>query len=67
MSWMLTFACFNAARIAFEEGDKGSLEIGKLGDIVVLAKDPFGVEPDQIKDIPIEMTIVGGQVVYSRA
>jgi predicted amidohydrolase YtcJ len=57
----------NGARIAFEEGDKGSLEIGKLGDIVVLAKDPFGVEPDQIKDIPIEMTIVGGQVVYSRA
>ena len=57
----------NAARIAFEEQDKGSLEIGKMGDIVVLAEDPFGVAPDQIEHIPVEKTIVGGQVVYSRA
>jgi len=57
----------NAARIAFEEQDKGSLETGKLGDIVVLSEDPFGVEPSQIKDIPIEMTIVGGQIVYESA
>ena len=57
----------NGARIAFQEQDKGSLEIGKLGDIVVLANDPFEVKLDQIKDIPVEMTIVGGQVVHSRA
>ncbi len=54
----------NAARIGFEEQDKGSLEVGKLGDISVLSENPFEVEPDQIKDIPIEMTIVGGQVAY---
>jgi predicted amidohydrolase YtcJ len=57
----------NAARLAFEESDKGSLETGKLGDIVVLSEDPSEVEPSQIKDIPIEMTIVGGQVAYRRA
>ena len=57
----------NAARIGLEEQDKGSLEVGKLGDIVVLSEDPFGVEPSQIKEIPVEMTIVSGQIVYERA
>jgi len=56
----------NAARIAFQEADRGSLEEGKLGDLVVLAEDPFQVAPSHIKDIPIEMTIVGGQIVYQR-
>lgn len=56
----------NAARIGFEEHDKGSLETGKLGDIVVLAGDPFEVEPARLKDIGVEMTIVGGDVVYER-
>jgi predicted amidohydrolase YtcJ len=57
----------NAARIGFEEHDKGSLEAGKLGDFVVLAQDPFRVEPGHIKDIPVEITVVGGNVVYQRA
>ena len=56
----------NAARIGFEERDKGSLEVGKLGDLVVLAEDPFEVEPEGIVDIPVEMTVVGGQIVYQR-
>ena len=53
------------ASMAFEEADKGSIEVGKLGDLVVLAEDPFEVEPERIKDIPVEMTVVGGQTVYS--
>jgi predicted amidohydrolase YtcJ len=57
----------NAARIAFEEHDKGSLEVGKLGDFVVLEEDPFEVEPGLIKDIAIEMTLVGGEIVYQSA
>jgi len=57
----------NAARIGFEEQEKGSLEVGKLGDFVVLAQDPFWVEPGQIRDIPVEMTVVGGNIVYQRA
>lgn len=56
----------NAARIGFEEQDKGSVEVGKLGDVVILSEDPFEVDPSQIKDIPIEMTIVGGQIAYKR-
>jgi predicted amidohydrolase YtcJ len=54
----------NAARIAFQEQDRGSLEVGKVGDLVVLREDPFLVEPEQIKDIPIEVTVVGGQIVH---
>jgi predicted amidohydrolase YtcJ len=52
------------AVLAFEERDKGSLEIGKLGDLVVLGEDPFGVDPRFIKDIPVEKTVIGGQIVY---
>jgi predicted amidohydrolase YtcJ len=57
----------NAARMAFEEREKGSLQVGKLGDFVVLAEDPFAVDPGQIKDIPVDITVVGGDVVYERA
>jgi predicted amidohydrolase YtcJ len=57
----------NAARIAFEEHDKGSLEVGKLGDFVVLEEDPFEVEPGLIKDVSVEMTVIGGEVVYQSA
>ena len=56
----------NAARIAFKEHDRGSLEVGKLGDLVVLAADPYDVDPREIKDIPVEMTVVGGKLVYRR-
>ena len=62
----LALYTINAARIGFTESDRGSLEAGKLGDFVVLAEDPFQVEPDRIKDIPVEMTVLGGEVVYRR-
>jgi predicted amidohydrolase YtcJ len=55
-----------AARIAFEEKDKGTLEIGKLGDISILGANPLSVDPTTIQDIPILYTIVGGEVVYRR-
>lgn len=57
----------NAARIAFQETDRGSLEAGKLSDFVVLAEDPFEVDQSHIVDIPVEMTVIGRNVVYQRA
>ncbi len=54
----------NAARIAFQEHDRGSLEVGKMGDFVVLAEDPFEIDPRSIKDIPVEKTVIGGQIVH---
>jgi len=57
----------SAARCAFEEDVKGSVGPGKLADLVVLSADPTAVEPRRIKDIDVEMTIVGGEVVWSRS
>jgi predicted amidohydrolase YtcJ len=54
------------AVLAFEEEDKGSIQAGKLGDLVVLADDPIAVPPEVIADIPVEMTVVGGEIVYSK-
>ena len=45
---------------AFQEGEIGSLEIGKRADFVVLDKDPTQVEPSAIKDIKVKMTWVDG-------
>jgi len=54
----------NGAHAAFEERIKGSLEVGKLGDLVVLAEDPLRTDPWRIKDIAVEATIIGGEVVF---
>jgi predicted amidohydrolase YtcJ len=55
----------DAAYLAFEENNKGSLVEGKLGDVVVLEADPYDVAPGEIRDIPVVMTIVGGEVAHS--
>ena len=54
----------NGAYASFEENIKGSIEVGKLADLVVLGADPTQVDPMTIKDIPVERTIVGGVTVY---
>jgi predicted amidohydrolase YtcJ len=54
----------NGAYASFEESIKGSIEVGKLADLVVLGTDPTQVDPLTIKDIPVERTIVGGKTVY---
>ena len=54
----------NAAYASFEEDIKGSISPGKLADIVVLSDDPTKVPPERIKDIKVEMTIIGGKVVW---
>ena len=57
----------DAAYLAFEEDVKGTIEAGKLGDIVVVSGDPLRIDPTKIDDIEIDMTIIGGEVVYDRA
>ena len=54
----------NAAYGAFEENVKGSLEIGKLGDLVVLNHDPFQEAAHELGQIESAATVVGGQVMY---
>jgi predicted amidohydrolase YtcJ len=54
----------DSAYLAFEENLKGTLTEGKLGDVVVLEADPYEVPPQEIKDISVSATIVGGQIMY---
>jgi predicted amidohydrolase YtcJ len=54
----------NAAAASFEEDVKGSISPGKLADIVVLSEDPTRVPPEEIKDIRVVMTMVGGEVAW---
>ena len=53
-----------SAYAAFEENDKGTISPGKLADLVVLSEDLFRIPPERIKDARVEITIVGGRVVY---
>ena len=55
----------NGAWAAHEEKIKGSIEKGKLADLVVLDKNPYENER-QIKDINIEMTILEGKIIFNR-
>ena len=54
----------NGAWMTFEEQTKGSIEPGKLADMVVISKDYLHCPVDEIKDIEALLTVVGGQVVY---
>jgi predicted amidohydrolase YtcJ len=56
----------NAAFAAFEEGEKGSLAVGKLADVTVLSKDILTVPEEEIKTARVDFTIVGGKVLYER-
>ncbi|MEG0307854.1 MAG: amidohydrolase [Clostridium sp.] len=54
----------DSAYCSFEENIKGSLELGKLADLVVLDRDIFTIPEDEIKDIHAEITMVDGKIVY---
>lgn len=51
-----------AAWGGFEEHLKGSIEPGKLADIVVLGKDPLTCDPDELRTMPIDLVIIDGKV-----
>ena len=57
----------NGAYMQRLEDKIGSLEKGKLADMVILDKDPTKVDPVKLKDIMVKETIVGGNTVYKRA
>ncbi len=56
-----------SAYAEFQEKEKGTIARGKLADMVLLSDDVFTIPPAAIKDVKVEMTMVGGKVVYQRA
>ena len=55
-----------AAYAGFEEDNLGSLEPGKLADLVVLSADPLTADPENYMDIRVDMTMIDGEVRYQR-
>ena len=56
----------NAAYSGFEEKVKGSIEPGKLADLIVIDRDILTIPENQIKDIKVDMTVLDGKIVYQR-
>jgi predicted amidohydrolase YtcJ len=56
----------NNAYLHNEEKEKGSLEVGKLGDLIVLDRDLMTCPMDEVKAIKVRATVVGGKVVYEK-
>jgi predicted amidohydrolase YtcJ len=55
-----------AAYAGMEETQKGSIEPGKLADLIVIDRDILTIPEDQIKDIKVERTVIDGRTVYRR-
>ena len=58
---------FGGAFASFEDDLKGTLEVGKLADLVVLSDDPTTADVNRLKDIQVLTTIINGRVVYDRS
>lgn len=57
---------WNGAYASFDEHIKGSIEVGKLADMVVLSEPIMETPTERIKDITVEMTILDGKIVYQK-
>lgn len=56
----------NGASAAFEENLKGSIETGKLADFTILSRDIMKIGPKEILQTEVEMTILGGKIIYEK-
>ncbi len=57
---------WGSAYASFEERLKGTLEPGKLADMAVLSEDIFAIDPTQIRNVKVAMTIFDGRIIYQR-
>jgi len=62
----ITMYTRNGAFLTREEQIKGTLEAGKLADMIVLPDDPLNLPPEKLLGLKVDMTIVGGRVLYDR-
>ncbi|MFC2169537.1 amidohydrolase [Acidobacteriota bacterium] len=66
MADAIRYYTYGPAYAAFEEDIKGSLEAGKLADIVVLSKDLFDIDPEEILTTEVVYKILGGEIIYQK-
>ncbi len=64
---VLPMMTINSAYALFRENEVGSLAAGKLADLIILSDNPLQVAPEQLKDITVLMTMLGGKVEYCAA
>jgi len=57
---------YNGAYASFEEDKKGSIEVGKLADLVMLSDDITSIHPEKLMEVEVLMTIIDGNIVYSK-
>jgi predicted amidohydrolase YtcJ len=57
----------NGPYLTFEEKTKGTLEKGKLADMIVLDKDPLTIPAEQLLNVKVDVTVINGKVVYDRS
>ncbi|PQB05860.1 hydrolase [Aureitalea marina] len=55
-----------AAYQHFEEKSKGTIEVGKVADFVILDKNPLKIDPMQLANLNVEQTIKGGEIIYNK-
>ena len=57
----------NPTYLTWDEHKKGTLEAGKFADFIVLDRDPLTIPPEQLLQMQVDMTVVGGKILYERA
>jgi predicted amidohydrolase YtcJ len=63
----LRMLTLDAAYLSFDETNRGSIEVGKLADLAILADDYLNCPEEQIRRIKVETTVLDGKVVYQRS
>lgn len=57
---------YNGAYASFEEDVKGTIEVGKLADLVVLSDSLLDTPNDKVRDLNVDLTMIDGEIVYSK-
>jgi hypothetical protein len=65
LTTMLRLYTINAAYAAGDEANAGTLEAGKVADLVVLERDLYETPPAHLRAVPVTLTVVDGRIVYS--
>ena len=63
----LRFYTINNARLHFEEYDKGTIEPGKLADLILIDRDPLSCPEDELRSVQVLWTMLGGKIVHGIA